>query len=52
MSLRTCQPSRWSSPRSDAAISAFTTGLATETVIETSPFGFCHWAGAPGDLVA
>lgn len=35
-----------------AAITAFTTGLVTETAIETSPFGFCHWAGAPGDLVA
>jgi transposase InsO family protein len=35
-----------------AAITAATTGLVTDTVAETTPFGFCHWAGAPGDLVA
>jgi transposase InsO family protein len=35
-----------------AAITALTTGLATEIALEASPFGFCHWAGAPGDLVA
>jgi transposase InsO family protein len=35
-----------------AAIVAFTTGLVTETVAEDSPFGFCHWAARPGDLVA
>ena len=35
-----------------AAIVALTTGLITETALEASPFGFCHWAAAPGDLVA
>lgn len=35
-----------------AAIVALTTGLITETAVEPSPFGFCHWAGTPGDLVA
>ncbi|HEY5155636.1 MAG TPA: DDE-type integrase/transposase/recombinase [Acidimicrobiales bacterium] len=35
-----------------AAIVAFTTGLVTETVMEDAPFGFCHWAARPGDLVA
>lgn len=35
-----------------AAITALTTGVVTETVVEADPFGFCHWAGAPGDLVA
>ena len=35
-----------------AAITALATGLVTETVAEVEPFGFCHWAAAPGDLVA
>ena len=35
-----------------AAIAALS-GLVTEPVIEEpSPFGFCHWAARPGDLVA
>ena len=35
-----------------AAIAALA-GLITEPVIEEpSPFGFCHWAAQPGDLVA
>jgi transposase InsO family protein len=35
-----------------AAIAALTSGLVTETVIEDDPFGFCHWAAGPGELVA
>lgn len=35
-----------------AAAIASLAGLITEPVAETEPFGFCHWAGAPGDLVA
>lgn len=35
-----------------AAIAAMTTGLITEAALEDEPFGFCHWAPAPGDLVA
>lgn len=35
-----------------AAITAATTGLVTEAVADAEPFGFCHWAGAPGDTVA
>ena len=34
-----------------AAIVAMTSGLITEIAAET-PFGFCHYAAAPGDLVA
>lgn len=35
-----------------AAIAALS-GLITEPVdTETTPFGFCHWAAQPGDLVA
>ena len=36
-----------------AAIAALA-GIVTEPVTETAaePFGFCHWAGRPGDLVA
>ena len=34
-----------------AAIVAFTSGLVTEAAVET-PFGFCHYAAAPGDLIA
>ena len=35
-----------------AAIAALS-GLVTEPVLEeSSPFGFCHWAAQPGDLVA
>lgn len=35
-----------------AAITAATTGLVTDPARHEGPFGFCHWAGAPGDLVA
>ena len=35
-----------------AAITALTTGLVTEVAIEDEPFGFCHWSGRPGGLVA
>lgn len=34
-----------------AAIAAASTGLVTEAAAET-PWGFCHWAARPGDLVA
>ena len=34
-----------------AAIAALA-GLVTEPANETEPFGFCHWAARPGDLVA
>ena len=35
-----------------AAITALTTGLVTEVAVEDDPFGFCHWSGKPGGLVA
>ena len=35
-----------------AAITALTGGLITEAAVEDEPFGFCHWAARPGDLVA
>jgi transposase InsO family protein len=37
-----------------AATLAALAGIITEPVTEAldSPFGFCHWAGRPGDLVA
>lgn len=38
-----------------AAAFASLGGLVTEPItdaLEASPFGFCHWAGSPGDLVA
>jgi hypothetical protein len=35
-----------------AAITAATTGLVTEAGADDGPFGFCHWAAAPGGLVA
>jgi transposase InsO family protein len=35
-----------------AAITAATTGLVTDAAREQEPFGFCHYAAAPGDLVA
>lgn len=35
-----------------AAITALTTGLVTEIAVEDEPFGFCHWSGSPGGLVA
>jgi transposase InsO family protein len=35
-----------------AAITAATTGLVTELAADDNVFGFCHWAAAPGDLVA
>jgi transposase InsO family protein len=35
-----------------AAITAQTTGLVTEAASEDEPFGFCHWAAGPGDLIA
>ena len=35
-----------------AALTMLTTGLATEAAGDDEPFGFCHWAARPGDLVA
>jgi Helix-turn-helix domain/Integrase core domain len=35
-----------------AAIAAMTAGLVTEAVVDNEPFGFCHFAARPGDLVA
>jgi transposase InsO family protein len=35
-----------------AAITALTTGLHTDAAADDSPFGFCHFAAAPGELVA
>lgn len=35
-----------------AAITAATSGLVTDAARDAEPFGFCHWAAAPGDLVA
>jgi len=35
-----------------AAVSALTNGLVTEAASEDEPFGFCHFAARPGDLVA
>jgi transposase InsO family protein len=35
-----------------AALTAQTTGLVTEAALDDEPFGFCHWAARPGDLVA
>ena len=35
-----------------AAITAMTTGLVTEAAVDDEPFGFCHWAGVPGELVS
>ena len=35
-----------------AAITMLTTGLITEAARDDEPFGFCHWAARPGDLVA
>lgn len=35
-----------------AAITALTTGIATEAARDDEPFGFCHWAGTPGGLVS
>lgn len=35
-----------------AAITAMTTGLGTEAAMKAEPFGFCHWAAGPGELVA
>src|SRR5205823_8007863 len=35
-----------------AALTMLTTGLFTEAAAEDEPFGFCHWAARPGDLVA
>jgi len=35
-----------------AAVAALTTGLVTEAAGEDGPFGFCHFAARPGDLVA
>lgn len=37
-----------------AAVLATLAGIVTEPVTEMAdnPFGFCHWAGRPGDLVA
>jgi hypothetical protein len=35
-----------------AAVTAATTGLITESAAEVEPRGLCHFAAAPGDLVA
>jgi transposase InsO family protein len=35
-----------------AAIAAATSGHVTEAAADDSLFGFCHWAGAPGQLVS
>jgi transposase InsO family protein len=35
-----------------AAIAAITTGLITDAAVDDEPFGFCHWAGGPGELVS
>jgi len=35
-----------------AAIAAVTSGLSTDAAREDTPFGFCHWASRPGELVA
>ena len=35
-----------------AAITPFTSGLMTQTAADDALFGFCHWAGAPGQLVS
>jgi transposase len=35
-----------------AAITALSGGLVTEAAGDDEPFGFCHWAARPGDLVA
>jgi len=35
-----------------AAIAALCGGLVTEAALDDEPFGFCHWAARPGDLVA
>jgi hypothetical protein len=35
-----------------AAIAQLCSGLVTEAAVEETPFGFCHWAARPGDLVA
>lgn len=35
-----------------AVVTAATTGLVTEHAVEAEPRGFCHFAAAPGDLVA
>jgi transposase InsO family protein len=35
-----------------ATITALSSGLVTEAATDDEPFGFCHWAARPGDLVA
>jgi transposase len=35
-----------------AAIAQLCGGLVTDAAVEHNPFGFCHWAARPGDLVA
>ena len=35
-----------------AALSAIVGGRVTEAAADDCLFGFCHWAGLPGDLVA
>ena len=35
-----------------AAITAMTSGLCTEAARQDQPFGFCHWAPGPGELVS
>lgn len=34
-----------------AALTAVTTGLVAKDELDAGPFGFCHWAARPGDLV-
>lgn len=35
-----------------AAIAALTNGTVTDAARDDEPFGFCHWSGRPGGLVA
>jgi len=35
-----------------AAIAALTSGVITDAGRDDEPFGFCHWAAGPGELVA
>ena len=44
-------PCKCSQPRCAAQLTAANSGLVTEDALE-GPFGFCHFAARPGDLVA
>ncbi len=35
-----------------ATLAALTNGTVTQASRDPEPFGFCHWAGAPGELVS